>query len=79
MPGLLIGREGPAAVPHALGCRGHDNHHDTMRAAPFALMEAVRRLKGRNDKHEGSGRPRGCGPDMDAEPRIWSVMEAGCA
>jgi hypothetical protein len=54
MPGLLIGREGPVAVPRALGCRGHDDHHDTMRAAPFALMEAVRRLKGRNDKHEAS-------------------------
>jgi hypothetical protein len=53
MPGLLIGREGPVAVPRALGCRG-DNHHDTMRAAPFALMEGVRRLKGRNDKHEAS-------------------------
>jgi len=54
MPGLRIGREGPVAVPGALGCRGHDNHHDTMRAAPFARMEAVRRLVGRNDKHEAS-------------------------
>jgi hypothetical protein len=54
MQGLLTGREGPAAVPRALGCRGDDNHHDTMRAAPFALMEAVTRLKGRNDKHEAS-------------------------
>jgi hypothetical protein len=49
MPGLLIGREGPAAAPRALGCRGDDNYHDTMRAAPSALMEAVKRLKGRND------------------------------